>query len=101
MVSAVPALSEVQVQWPIPANMNDLQASLDSSSVISKDVKKVTFHWVLFAADENGTNNAITDVRDITITGNCLPDTMKVYTWSGEIGEGLNLIPLFLFKGVS
>ena len=68
MVPAVTAVSEVKVQRPIPANTNDLQASPDLSFVISENVKKVTPHWVLFAADEKGKTNAINDLREISIT---------------------------------
>jgi len=73
IVPAVAATSEILVETPIPVVAANEQTPSGSLFVISEDVKKATPHWVLFAADEEGKDNAINDLRESSI-----PDEEKL-----------------------
>ncbi len=63
VVPAVAATSEVPVEQPMPIVAANGQTSSGLHFVINEDVKKVTPHWALFAADEQGKKNALNDLE--------------------------------------
>jgi len=66
-VPAVSAESDTQYQNQIPVKIKVESALQDASFIISDEIKTVTSHWVLFAADEEGQKNAINDLNEVDL----------------------------------